>query len=329
MKRAARWTLAVTAAAVLAVVLATVLTPWPLALAYRHAFNAGGAKTAEAMRRHVPAGVAGRTDLAYRAGDPDARLDVFRPASADAPLPVIVWIHGGAYISGRKEDVTPYLRILASHGYATVGIEYSVAPGATYPTPVRQANDALAWLQAHSAELGLDMRRVALAGDSAGGHAAAQLAQSTVAPEYARALGIEPALEPAQLRAAVLACGIYDLALPDYDGDHGRFLRTVMWAYFGRPDFLDDPRAGFASVARHVDGRFPPAFVTAGNGDPLLPQSRAMAARLQAAGVATDTLFFPADHAPALPHEYQFYLDTPEGQQALSRLLDFLDRHLR
>ncbi|OHE87923.1 MAG: hypothetical protein A2579_14050 [Lysobacterales bacterium RIFOXYD1_FULL_69_11] len=329
MNRAFKWALIGVGTLALLGALATALTPWPRALVYRHAFNAGGAQAADAMRRHVPPGVASRLDLAYRPGDPDARLDVFRPASADGPLPVVVWIHGGAFISGRKEDVAPYLQILASHGYAAVGIEYSIAPGAHYPEPIRQANDALAWLRANAGPLGLDMRRVALAGDSAGGHAAAQLAQLSVSPEYARVLGITPALDPGHLRAAVLACGVYDLTLPDYDGEYGRFLRTVLWAYFGRQDFLEHPHTDFASVAQHVDGRFPPSFVTAGNGDPLLPQSVAMAGRLQTAGVATDTLFFPADHSPALPHEYQFNLDTREGQQALSRLLAFLDRHLR
>jgi acetyl esterase len=77
-------------------------------------------------------------------------------------------------------------------------------------------------------------------------------------------------------------------------------------------------------VANYVTGAFPPAFVSAGNADPLLSQSLEMAKVLKAAGVRVDTLFFPDDHEPPLPHEYQFNLDTEAGQLALERSLAFL-----
>lgn len=69
---------------------------------------------------------------------------------------------------------------------------------------------------------------------------------------------------------------------------------------------------------------FPPSFITVGNGDPLAPQSVVMAQALQDRGVKVDTLFFPPETEPKLPHEYQFDLDRPEGRQALERLTGFL-----
>jgi len=65
-------------------------------------------------------------------------------------------------------------------------------------------------------------------------------------------------------------------------------------------------------------------FISAGSADPLLPQSRELAATLSARGVRVDSLFFPDDHAAALPHEYQFNLDTDEGQLALERAVGYL-----
>jgi acetyl esterase/lipase len=59
---------------------------------------------------------------------------------------------------------------------------------------------------------------------------------------------------------------------------------------------------------------FPPMFISAGNADPLVPQSRAMAAGAAQAGVSVDSLFFPPDYVPPLPHEYQFNLDTEAGR---------------
>lgn len=327
MKRAIAWmaiALFVLAAAGGA---AWTLTPWPKSLLIRYAFEKGGARISQALAKHVPPGIAEVRGLAYRSGDRDARLDVFFPADVARgrkSLPTIVWIHGGAWISGSREDVANYLRILASYGYTTVGIDYSIAPGKRYPLPVIQANDALAYLVANASHLHVDSERFVLAGDSAGSQIAAQVANLITSPAYARAIGIAPALKVSQLRAAVLACGAYDLNLPDYDGQFGGFLHTVLWAYSGKKDFLDDPAFDLASVANHVTPQFPPTFLTAGNGDGLEPQSRLLAERLLRQGVATDVLFYPADHAPALPHEYQFNLDGTDGQTALARIVEFL-----
>lgn len=332
MKRWIVWLVACVLALGLAGTAAYTLTPWPKALLIRHAFEKGGAQAAAAMARHVPPGIHEMHDLSYRSGDDDARLDVFRPQKATASgetLPTIVWIHGGAWISGSKSDVAPYLRILASHGYTTVGIDYSIAPGKHYPLPVVQANAALHYLMENAARLGIDRDRLVIAGDSAGGHIAAQLGTITTSPAYARMLGIPPAISATQLRGMVLICGAYDITLPDYNGIQGDFLRTVLWSYSGRRDFLAAPEFRTASVAKYVTRDFPPSFITAGNADPLEPQSKAMAGQLQHVDVDTDTLFYPPDHAPALPHEYQFNLDDADGRQALVRLLAFLQHVTR
>ena len=77
-------------------------------------------------------------------------------------------------------------------------------------------------------------------------------------------------------------------------------------------------------MVRHVTPAFPPAFISAGNADPLEPHSHAMAAALQKQGVRVDALFFPKDHALPLPHEYQFNLDSEAGRKAMERSVAFL-----
>jgi acetyl esterase/lipase len=79
------------------------------------------------------------------------------------------------------------------------------------------------------------------------------------------------------------------------------------------------------SVTAHVTDAFPPSFISSGNGDPLAPQALALAQKLGGLGVNVETLFFPADRVPPLPHEYQFNLDKPAGREALKRMLGFLD----
>jgi acetyl esterase/lipase len=241
-------------------------------------------------------------------------------------LPVIVWIHGGAFVSGRKEDVANYARILAGQGFAVVTPDYALAPGAVFPAPVAQINRTLAYLRDNAAALGVDAGRVVLAGDSAGAQIAAQIAAITTSPKTAEALAIAPALSPGALKGVILFCGPYDLALMGGGGVAGLFSDIVGRAYAGRRDWRQD--TGFArfTVTDDVTAAYPPAFVSAGNVDPLLPQSLAFAAALDTAGVSVETLFWPTDHAPALGHEYQFDLDRAEGRMALDRAVAFARR---
>jgi acetyl esterase/lipase len=122
----------------------------------------------------------------------------------------------------------------------------------------------------------------------------------------------------------VLFCGAFDITNVDLTGPLGWFARTVLWAYSGRRDFMSDAPFAQASVARYVTDAFPRTFVSVGNADPLQSQSRDFAATLVAKGVSVDTLFFPADYQPPVPHVYLFNLDAEAGQEALARSLAFL-----
>lgn len=304
-------------------------TPGPKIALYRWLFDRGGVEMAVAMEAHVPPGVRAVRDLQYLPDDPDAKLDVYYPeraATDTALLPVMVWVHGGAWISGNKEQVAPWCKILASKGYVVVCMDYTLAPKGKFPTPVREVNAVLGYVHAHAAEWGADTTRIILGGDSAGAGIAAQVAMVTTDTGYAGTLAIHPAARREALVGMVLFCGGFDLHTVNYDGGFGGFLRSVMWAYSGRKDFLADTLFARSSVPRHVTAAFPPTFLSAGNADPLLPQSTALAARLGELGVSVDTLFFPADHEPPLAHEYQFLLDIPAGQEALERATAFLAR---
>jgi acetyl esterase len=205
-----------------------------------------------------------------------------------------------------------------------VAVDYSIAPGSAYPQPLKQVNAALAYLQKNAALLHVDASRIVLAGDSAGSQIAAQLATIISVPDYARTVGVAPAITRSQLSGVLLYCGAYDMAAADFDGPFSDFLNTVLWSYSGHRDFKLNPEFAPASVVNYVDANFPPAFVSAGNDDPLEPQSKELAATLAKHGVRVDALFFPSDYAPALPHEYQFSLDTEAGRTALTRSAAFL-----
>nr|WP_269449819.1 alpha/beta hydrolase [Auraticoccus cholistanensis] len=254
-------------------------------------------------------------------------MDVFYPEGTTEALPTVVWVHGGAFVAGTKDGTTAYAKILAASGYTVASVEYTKAPEGRYPLQVQQVAAALQHLQTHAGRLHVDTARMVLAGDSAGAHIASQTALAVTDGDYAAAAGLPRALRASQLRGVVLACGAYDLTIPDYsDGVMGRVQRDLLWAYTGEKHFEDDPRIAYASIPQHVTPAYPPTFLTAGDEDPLEPHSHALAEALRAQDVEVDSLFFPADHRPGVGHEYQFDLDRPEGRQALARILGFLER---
>jgi acetyl esterase len=304
-------------------------SPRPLAVLLRVLAEWDGRRMARAMARHVPDGVSEILNQQYLSNHGHTYLDVFFPdeAARDAlRLPTIVWIHGGAWISGTKDYIANYLRILASYGFTTVGVDYSLAHKRRYPAPVRQSAAALRYLEHNAERLHIDTERIVLAGDSAGAQIAAQLALVVSDPEYAKKLGIASPTAPARLRAVLLHCGGYDLSLTGADqAGNQNYLRTVLWSYTGAKDYLERPYTALASVARHVSDKFPPAFVSAGNTDPLLPHSLALVKELKKNGTEVEE-FFPQT-AAGLGHQFQFNLDLEAAWRALERSVHFLRQH--
>jgi acetyl esterase len=282
---------------------------------------------AAALRPLVPGGVRAHLDLRYNPGEPDALLDVFHPAGARSPLPTVIWVHGGSWIGGSKRDMREYLQILAGHGYTTVGVEYTRAPRRHHPAQARQVGAAVAYLRDSGPALPVDPARFVLAGDSAGAQIAAQLACVITDPGYAAAVGISPPIDPAALRAALLICGAYDLAPPPRPRRQRWVVDTILRAYSGVADYRNDPLFRYALVARWLTPAFPPAFITAGNGDPLLPQSRRLAAALAGLGTPAEPFFFDDTPDDLAPHEYHLDLHTQAARIALDRMLAHLARH--
>lgn len=313
--------------------LAFTLSPAPGASTIRRVFALNDRQINAALQKHTPEDVTSFIDEVYRDDDPDARLDVFVPDAAvanDERLPTIVWTHGGAWVAGSKEEWRPYFMVLASRGYTVVAIGYSLGPEQIYPTALHQVNDALGYIQHNAERLHIDPDRIVMAGDSAGAQITSQYATIVTNPDYAAELGIDPTLAPEQLRGVILYCGIYDFeTFFGASGLIGWGVRTSIWAYTGNrgTTFDDNPALAEMSTINHVTGDFPPSFISGGNADPLTDsQSKPLVERLESLGVEVDTLFFPEDHEPGQPHEFQFNLDSDEGQQALEQSLQFLER---
>lgn len=305
---------------VLVLIVVNYVTPWPSVLVIRHVFDKGAEKASTALAPKVPTDVEVRSGLSYDPTDPDAVFDIYRGAGAAADGPTIVWFHGGGFVSGRRQDVANYLKILAGEGFMVVNVDYTIAPEATYPTPIRQANKALAHIAANAKSLGLDADKLVLAGDSAGSQIAAQTAAMISNADYARVLGIAPGVREDRLAGALLYCGAYDVTrMGNGGGVLGWFVKSTTWAYSGERDWRNADGFESMTISPYLTSAFPSVFISAGNADPLGPQSVALAGELARRDVEVTELFFDADHQPPLGHEYQFDLDTAAGRLALNR----------
>lgn len=325
MKQVLLWLFALGIIASVGLVIAYTFTPWPRALRVRMDYDRDSKATAERLAPLVPPGVTAILDQPYDPDNSDVRLDVFSPADDARAHTTVVWVHGGGWLSGSKAFVANYLKILASKGFTAVGVGYSLAPGAIYPTPVRQVNTALGYLVKNAARLQVDPSRIVLAGDSAGPQIALQVATMILQPSYAQLMNIRPTLARDQLIGLLFYCGLYWIEPADVSNS---YFEAELWSYSGTKDFLADKRFATAWVMDRLDGDFPPTFISVGSEDGLRPQSIALADRLEKKGVRVERVIFPADLKPPLFHEFQFDLRRPEAREALDRSVEFL-RSLR
>lgn len=281
------------------------------------------------LAEYVPAGIDTTLDEAYGEGSDD-RLDVYTPSGTTEALPTIVWVHGGGFIGGNKEGTRDYLQILASYGYTVVNVEYTKGPEAHWPTPIAQLQQAIAYVTERADTFHIDPAQIVLGGDSAGAHIVAQAAVAVTNPDYATQSGVPVVLTPEQLKGVILFSGPYDLAGIDVnDAQWGFFLKTVIWAYTGHKDAQSSPDAAFYSVTPWVTSAYPPAYISTGPADPLLPQSEKLVQTLDAQGVDVSTRFFPAETtSDDIGHEYQMNLDTDEARAGLVGMVTFLRTHV-
>jgi acetyl esterase/lipase len=118
----------------------------------------------------VPAGVQVHSELSY-GSDPRQVLDVYAPPLADALRPVLVFVHGGGFVRGDKDQggglFANVLLEFAAAGWLGINVEYRLAPQAAWPAGAEDVREAVRWVHAHAAQFGGDPQRIFLFGHSA------------------------------------------------------------------------------------------------------------------------------------------------------------------
>ncbi len=130
----------------------------------------------------LPENVRAELNVPYAGTDnPRQTLDLYLPKkpTGEKPLPVVVWIHGGAWLGGNKRSGRNMLApLVASGDYAGVSVAYRLTNEAIWPVQVHDCKAAVRWIRAHAKKYNLDPDRIGVWGSSAGGHLVAMLGTS-------------------------------------------------------------------------------------------------------------------------------------------------------
>lgn len=226
-------------------------------------------------------------DLTYPAGAGTQKARIYKPAGATGPLPVILYIHGGGWVIADIDvyDSTP--RALAKGANAVVvSIEYRHAPEAKFPAAHDDANAAYKWVLANAAKWGGDVNKVAVAGESAGGNMAVNVAISardSGMPQPRSILAVYPVAD------SNLATGSKARSIDT------KPLNTKMLGWFfthtlANPAEAFDPRLNL--VGAKLEG-LPPTTIILAAIDPLHDDGVNLAEKLRAAGVTVDLKEYP------------------------------------
>ncbi len=234
----------------------------------------------------LPEGTTVHRDLAYVThGHPRQNLDLYLP-EADEPLPLVVYIHGGAFRAGDKADHPPLEYV--AEGYALAAINYRLSQHALFPAQIEDSKAAVRWLRAHAKEYGLDPERFAVGGASAGGHLAAMV--GTAGPEGAFDVG-EHLDVSSRVQAVLDYFGPTDFLQMDAhrppDGMIHDTADSPESQLVGGPIQENPEKVARANPVTYVTADDPPFLIVHGSDDPLVPhhQSVLLATALDKAGV--------------------------------------------
>ncbi len=217
----------------------------------------------------------------------DVRVRIVRPAGAEGPLPVVLYMHGGGWVLGNADTHDRLVRELAvGTGAAVVFVEYDRSPEAHYPVAIEQGYATAQWITREGVDHQLDPDRMAVAGDSVGGNMTAALA--LMANERGDVHFVQQSMYYPVTDAA-MDTGSYE------QFSEGYFLmaNAMAWfwdAYLPEVDRRSEP---FASPLRASDEQLvdlPPALLIVDEADVLRDEGEAYAARLRAAGVPVTTV---------------------------------------
>lgn len=244
------------------------------------------------------------------------QLDIYRPKTINRPLPLLVFIHGGSWKSGKRSDYLVYLVDFAKKGYATATVSYRLLKDRPYPACVEDVNDAVRWFFKNGEKFGYDPDRIALIGGSAGSHLALLAAYGWKEPaDFSDNDSVQ--VNNHEVKAVVDIYGPIDLTT-EYAREKPQVVALLAHTYQEDPELF----AG-ASPLTYIDKNDPPTLILHGTSDELVPvsQSDTLKARLDRLGVPC-----MYHRLPLWPHSMDYAKRVNDYVQ--EKMNDFLGQYL-
>ena len=227
-------------------------------------------------------------DLVYkRVNGTVLTLNLRCPEKVSGPLPVIVWIHGGGWSKGRKEQCPAVA--LVQDGYAVASIDYRLTSTAPFPAQIEDCKAAVRWLRANASAYHLDPDHIGVWGNSAGGHLAALLGTSGGVPELEG--GGDNMQYSSRVQAVCDVAGPADLVgMPTFPE-----AMSAIEALLGGPLDKNKTKATAASPIHYVSKDDPPFLIVHGDSDRVVPveHSQRLYEELQKVGVNATLKILP------------------------------------
>lgn len=220
-----------------------------------------------------------RNDIEFaKVGDVSLTLDAFVP-EGPGPFPTCILVHGGGFIRGDKQTyIKPIFEPLSKAGFTWFTINYRLAPQHRWPACADDVETAIRWVKEHAAEYKVDVNRIALIGESAGGHLVSYVG--------ARGKG------PTRVAAVVPFYAPHDLA---FQVKHHKKLGDSMTALLGLTELNDDAWKRLGEISVPVEKGAPPYLLITGDKDEQVPaeQSIRFQKQMTEAGNACDLIVIP------------------------------------
>jgi acetyl esterase/lipase len=226
----------------------------------------------------VPDGIEEIKNIEYKNVDGKSlQLDIYKPENLTDPVPLIIFVHGGAWRSGNRDDYRVYTVAFAQKGYVTATVSYRLLNNKPYPACVEDVWDAVQWFFRNSEKYGYDKTRIAIVGGSAGAHLALLAAygwrkeiDSAAVTEYNY-----------RVKAVVDIYGPVDFTT-EYAKHQPLVNDFLAHSYRDSPELYTE-----ASPVQYLRKNNPPTLILHGTSDRLVPisQSDTLKARLDRLGV--------------------------------------------
>lgn len=268
----------------------------------------------------IPPGVTIESDVVYGdAGNRPLLLDLYAPKERDEAAPCLVFIHGGSWKGGKKEDYRIYGLHFAQRGYVVASIQYRLSGEAPFPAAIHDVKAAVRYMRAEAESIGVDPDRIGVVGGSAGGHLSMMIGYSSDIEELDGDSG-HPGVS-SRVQCLVNLYGPTDMTTP-YVQEVSKSNRAVRAFFEGT---YEEQPASYeaASPLKYVTADDPPTLILHGTVDELVPIKQA---DLLAQALTDKQVPYVYDRLPGWPHAMD--VAQPVHERCLWYMDRFLDHYL-